>query len=440
MAIPPDQFSKTLESIKKQEGFETLTMIDSAGRILNEPEKPLESILGPRVYQKLIGQTADEGGFESLDKAGEGVLVSFLKIKDKLPMTMILTASTIGSHRAALLFMLKAGCTFLALISLSIILSIVFSNKLTSGVANLSEAMIRFGKGDLDVAVPVTQTHDEVADMVSVFARMKSQIKNLILELEDKARLEAEFLLAGDVQRRFMPADSFSSQALEFQGYYEPAKFAGGDWWYYFSTEDKFVFLIGDVTGHGINSAMMTGVARSAISLIAADYKNTSVALSQLNKVFCECSLGQLNMTCFIGALDLRTGELEYSNASHEFPFILPAKELDLRKTDFIIVSDAVGPRLGQDIHSGYVSSKLRVNPNEFLFVYSDGLVELDGESKDSTFGERNLLKTLGQQHKFSMSAHDLVSKVSDRVTEYRHSKDLQDDLSFFAIKWKGKI
>lgn len=436
---PPTKVAETLSEIRKQEGFETLLAMDSAGRLLNEPTRSLESILGSHIFQKLIGQTADEGGFEARNLGDQKTLVSFLKIKSEPPLTLLLTTPSEGGHRAALLFLLKAGCTFLALVSIAVIVSIVFSNKLTGGITALSGAMVRFGKGELDVVAPEIRTQDEVADMGRTFGQMRLQIKDLIVEREDKARLETEFQLAGDLQRRFLPTEKFALPELEFQGYFEPAKFAGGDWWFYFQTETQFIFMIGDVTGHGINSAMMTGVARSAMSLISTDFGGTAKAMAQLNRVFCESGRGELNMTCFLGALDLRSGLLEYTNASHEVPYVLPAIDRDLKKKDFGTLASQPGPRLGENLLSTYSSSTLELQPMDLLFVYSDGLVELEGTEEQGLFGDRNLLKILGTNHQAKISASALMEKINNRISEFRGDKDLRDDLSFFAIKWKGK-
>jgi len=436
--VPTDKISETISLLRKQEGFETLLAFDSAGRLLNEPNQSLEGILGSRIYQKLIGQTANEGGFESRNLADENTLVSFLKIKKEPPITLLLTASSRGGYRAALLFLLKGGCTFLALISVAVIISIIFSNKLTGGITALSNAMMEFGRGDLDVVAPKADTQDEVADMSKVFGKMRIQIKDLIIAREDKTRLETEFQLAGALQRRFLPAESFSLAELDFQGYFEPAKFAGGDWWFYFRTDTQFVFLIGDVTGHGLNSAMMTGVARSAISLISMDFGGTAKAMTQLNKVFCDSGRGELNMTCFMGALTMRSGLLEYTNASHEIPYLLPPKEHDLQKKDFTSLLSDPGPRLGEKLDSTYTSTKVSLRPMDLLFIYSDGLIELEGVEDNALFGDRNLLKILGKNHQAKTDAHSLIAKVKNRIVEYRGGKELRDDLSFFAIKWKG--
>lgn len=297
--------------------------------------------------------------------------------------------------------------------------------------------MLRFGQGELDVPVPEPEGQDEVASMTRTFRQMKSQIKNLMVERESKIRLEAEIQLAGQLQSRFFPPRSFQNKQVEFYGFFEPAQMAGGDWWFYFETPGYFHFLIGDVTGHGLNSAMMTGVARSAMSLIAAEYVSPADALKKLNQVFFESSMGEINSTCFMGSLNLATGLLQFASASHEVPYILPVQNSDLKKKDFKVMDCEQGSRLGQRRTATFTLSEAQMMAGEILFVYSDGLLDLHN-SAGETFGERNTLRTLGQNHLANIKTIDLINKVESKVSEYRKGTELNDDLSFFAVQWKG--
>jgi serine phosphatase RsbU (regulator of sigma subunit) len=59
--------------------------------------------------------------------------------------------------------------------------------------------------------------------------------------------------------------DVIDRGGIRLAGYFEPAAECGGDWWtVHDMPEDRVLIVIGDVTGHGISSAMITGVAKAA--------------------------------------------------------------------------------------------------------------------------------------------------------------------------------
>ena len=525
-----EKFLSGIQSLSKQEGFDSLLVIDTNGVIkqsnkANEIGKNISEVLGHTILNRLVSQTNEEGSFEERDFNGEKKLVSFLRIQpnflppadktivannaavavvepvtsttltieqkshkalttvvhvkskalpSKLPKKGAVTTTTLpptttttttsttlpvpspaevkpvqtplvlllqvdksGATRATLIFLLKSISTLVALVSLAVVVSIVFSNKLTFGIRSLSNSMLAFEKGDFDSPLPKLED-DEVGQMAKQFGSMREQIKKLILEQQEKAKIETEMRLAGSLQKRFFPTNQYQTNGVDLSAYFEPASDAGGDWWFYFQKEDLFIFVIGDVTGHGLNSAMITGVSRSAFSLIEQKYESTSESLRLLNKAIFDAAKGELMMTALVGCLNLKTGELKAANASHEVPFIIPAENGDLKKSQMKILDTEPGPRLGEKSDSTYQEISIQLEDNETLVLYSDGLTELK-DAKGENFGERRLIKVIGTDHYKELSSEEILTKIKTQALKHRMQTELADDLSFMIIK-KTKI
>ncbi len=71
------------------------------------------------------------------------------------------------------------------------------------------------------------------------------------------------------VQQMLVPAkDVIVRPFVRLAGHFHPASECGGDWWTAHDLPDqKVLTVIGDVTGHGIASAIITGAAKAACDL-----------------------------------------------------------------------------------------------------------------------------------------------------------------------------
>ncbi len=432
-----ENLKDSVEKLKKQEGFESFVVVTTTGKIWPDQNEDLSSVFGADAYQKLLGQTSSEGSFEVNDKQNKGVLFSFLRVNLKGidPLIFVMTSPVSLADRASLLFLFKALSAFIALICVAVLSSIIFSNRLTKNIKLLSVAMADFGQGNFTSQLPDDSSEDEVATMVRQFQAIRKQIQSLIFEKEEKTKIETEMNLAGNLQKSFFPEPYFKSSSVEFSGFFQPANHAGGDWWYYFLSEGKFVFLIGDVTGHGLNSAMLTGVARSAMSLISSVFVSPVDVLQKLNKVIYDTAQGKLMMTCVVGSLDISSGELTLANASHEVPFVIPATDKTLSKKDYTFLLSDPGPRLGQMPDATYKEISFKIEEKSALVFYSDGLVDTQNPAGEP-FSERALYKLIGKDHKSQNSSQEILEKMRRFILDYKSTAELVDDLSFFVVKY----
>jgi sigma-B regulation protein RsbU (phosphoserine phosphatase) len=188
-----------------------------------------------------------------------------------------------------------------------------------------------------------------------------------------------------------------------------------------------------------VHSALLTSACRAAFAIIAKNFTSTQEAMRLLNECVYETVQGSMNMTCVIAALDITTGHLTYTNASHEAPVIMPNKNGTLKKADFVFLPEIHGPRLGQQSPCSYKYSEVQLLPNQHLLFYSDGLLDVVNREGEK-LGERKLLKYLGENYQGSLAVDNEKHKLLNQIGDYRSNQFLEDDLSFFFMKWNPNV
>ena len=100
---------------------------------------------------------------------------------------------------------------------------------------------------------------------------------------------------------------------------YLPVYYIGGDYTKFnFLEKDKLIFIITDVTGHGVPAALLVNRIHSEYERLAKEGYSPGELLRELNK-FIEEDFGSSGMylSAFCGLLDFKKMKLTYSNYGH---------------------------------------------------------------------------------------------------------------------------
>ncbi|GAA3649749.1 hypothetical protein GCM10022237_06850 [Nocardioides ginsengisoli] len=153
----------------------------------------------------------------------------------------------------------------------------------------------------------------------------------------------------------------------------------GGDWYSVIGFgDDRFAFVVGDVSGHGIDTVAEMARARFTVRAYLVDGDSPQVALEKCSHQFDITTDGHM-VTVVAGVGDLCTGELVLASAGHPPPLLLSADG----STEFVPV-EAGGP-LGVG-PSTYQATTVTLAPGATLLCYTDGLVERRAEDIDAGF------------------------------------------------------
>src|SRR5690606_22171795 len=119
-------------------------------------------------------------------------------------------------------------------------------------------------------------------------------------------------------------------------------------------------------------------------------------ALEILNKAIHETAKSRILMTFFLAAIDQKTGEMIYANASHESPYIVRARKdgKPISKKDLEPLVEANGPRLGDKRSSVYKESKTQLLKGDTIVFYTDGIIDVKNPA-GKVWGERGFIKSI---------------------------------------------
>ena len=209
--------------------------------------------------------------------------------------------------------------------------------------------------------------------------------------------------------------------------------------------DSKMIILIGDATGHGVPSALITAAAQSCCSTLESIKKdhpdfelNPGMILSKLNNAIFRASRGTVKMTFFCGILDLDSGRFTYANASHEMPLVCHANQQDLdaprSKKDIAVCTGKTGFILGNEAHSEYEEHEITLLPGESIVMYTDGLVECKN-SENQMYGKGRLLRNIFKNAQSdAQGIRDILIKDA---SEYFGQRVRDDDVTLVVLKHK---
>ena len=257
---------------------------------------------------------------------------------------------------------------------------------------------------------------------------------NLLRERSmEKATLmmEGELGVAREIQMSLVPK-TFPPvpEREEFSLYasLEPAREVGGDLFdFYFVGENRFFFMIGDVSGKGVPAALFMAVTRS---FMKAAMQSTDEALgrivSNVNTMLCEGNDASMFVTAFCGVLDVLTGEITYINAGHNPPAIVKA---DGSVAFFKVVANLP---LGAMDDMEYAEGNLHLEEGDTLVLYTDGVTEATNRQK-GFFTEEAFLKVLESAR--GESVRGIVDKTLTAVHQFAAGSPPADDVTLLVLR-----
>jgi len=311
-----------------------------------------------------------------------------------------------------------------------VVLTTLQSLGISRPIRALARQADQIAGGDLHASVEV-KSNDEIGLLGDRFNYMSHQVLALMEEVKTKAAVEREVEVARALQSTLVPASAtVEIGGMQLAGFFKPAAKCGGDWWSYYEVVDgKLLVLIGDVTGHGLPSAMITAVVKGAasnmISVTGGKFMVRDL-LAELHGAVLQTARGRYAMTCFASVYDPRRRRLIYANAGHTFPCLYQPRTGDCR---WLAVR---GSLLGDEVQSDYEIRETEVDPNDMLVWYTDGVVE--GQSNEGEpFGYKRLLTSI--QHHVHLTSDRARDGIIDDIYTFYGDTPQEDDITLVVGK-----
>ena len=247
-----------------------------------------------------------------------------------------------------------------------------------------------------------------------------------------RAQAAKELKMAKDIQLAALPNvfPPFPDETrFDIWASMETAKEVGGDFYdFYFTGQDRVLFLVADVSGKGVPAAMFMMRAKTLIKSIAQTGKPLAHVFEEANDALCEGNSSNMFVTVWAGEINTRTGLVTYVNAGHNPPVLRRGGKSEYLKSQPSLV-------LGAMSGVSYRVYELSLAPGDAIYLYTDGITEQPNATGE-LYGEKRLLKALAGT---TARGKAVLGAVLADMRRHGAGAEQADDCTQLLIRYRGQ-
>ena len=256
-------------------------------------------------------------------------------------------------------------------------------------------------------------------------------IKTMQQEHTQLESIKGDLAVACEIQQAILPRifPPFPEEAtnMDIAASMNAAKDVGGDFYDFFRIDDDHIgFVIADVSGKGVPAAIFMAVSRTLIRATGIRGVSPSECISYSNSLLANESANSMFVTVFYGIYNIHTGEVTYTNAGHNPPYLIKAdgsiKVFPLSKNIVAGVFDDYE----------YTEDTIRLEKGDALLLYTDGVTEAVNTALEE-YGESRLEQQLSQLTQ--AGCQQIIDTVKADVKAFAGEAEQSDDITLLALK-----
>lgn len=260
---------------------------------------------------------------------------------------------------------------------------------------------------------------------------VKAIIEIVYLKQIKKQKIDNTFLrkdleLASKMQRLLIPQNLFNNDQFEVSGLYKPHHQVGGDFYdVYPINEYEIGFCIGDISGKGVNAAIVMANYQALAKSILVSENNLEPVVRRINDKMYQLTEGEKYLTVFIGVYNIRDRRLVYANCGHLPIACYSENEFEwLEKGTTIIGAFSKLPFL--EIGEKKITQKTK------LLLITDGALNLNYDHEP--FLSNSELKYILQNECANLSTQETIAFFEKGIQSIDVEEDMKDDISILSI------
>jgi len=259
---------------------------------------------------------------------------------------------------------------------------------------------------------------------------LKSQAEDAErVEAGERKKLEDEISSAREIQESLLPATLPKFDGLDIAARYQACLAIGGDYYDFLQLDPaRLLFVIADVQGHGVSSAMvMSNLQGTLRNLMHGPHANSPAAIvAALNDALLEATRGERLVTLFLSILDVSTREMVYVNAGHVRPLLFRRGESEVTSLG------EGGFLLGVFPGSEYEQASIILKSGDVFLAMTDGITEAMNAAKEefSVARVEDVVRAI-----LGRGAEEIIDDVYRSVAEFERGGHHEDDKVIVVIK-----
>jgi sigma-B regulation protein RsbU (phosphoserine phosphatase) len=257
-----------------------------------------------------------------------------------------------------------------------------------------------------------------------------------IIKIQNEA-MKRDLESARRMQIGLLPKKFPTLRNLNIDVMYHPCDKIGGDFYDIFNLDEAHVgFYIADVSGHGVSASMVTFFVKELIDSIKKiifqngnyEFSSPETIMEKVNLKILEEDFSGLYVTLFYAILNIKTGEMAYSNAGHiAYPVIYRSseKEVSILKTKSMA--------LGWFDYADYERETVVLNAGDKLFLYTDGIT--DSKNLNGDIYGVDKFSAVVKEHGYKKLSV-LSFRILKELRMFQRKKELEDDITLLGMEY----
>jgi len=253
----------------------------------------------------------------------------------------------------------------------------------------------------------------------------------LVLEVADRVVMKRDLQIAREIQMWLLPVNPPPVPGLEIAFATRPANTVAGDYYDVFprthaqGANQTYLLAVADVAGKSIPAALLMATFQASLKTLSATACPLRDLVERMNDYVCTNSQSGLRFTtAFLGEFDPQSRALTYINAGHNAPVLR-------RSSGTIERLDMGGLPLGIQEGSAYQTGSTRIERNDWLVIFTDGVIEAVNHRSEE-YGEHRLLWVLN--HGLGNPPAQLLSRIMADLDFFVGTTPQHDDITCMLL------
>lgn len=244
-----------------------------------------------------------------------------------------------------------------------------------------------------------------------------------------RRQTDQELELARTIQKTFLPDHLPDIPGYKLAVEWKTARKVGGDFYDIFPVDDdKFGFLVADVSDKGLPASLYMTVARTLLRSQSRYNTSPAVVLEQVNHILQLDSTQAFYVTLVYAVLEPKSGKITYAIAGHNPPYVIDNashKAIHLPKPNGSIAIGLLEAIKLED-------RSLQLKEGQSFFLFTDGISEPMNE-EGTEFGQSRLTEVLAENS--DKNPEELIEKLLTELGNFKASGSLEDDCTILILK-----
>jgi len=241
---------------------------------------------------------------------------------------------------------------------------------------------------------------------------------------------------AREIVEKMLPAEVPRIEGCDMYCLYRPTESVGGDFYDYLRlSSGEVAFLMGDVSGHGLEAALIMTMVKKSLKLHAQHHRSPAEVLRRTNLDITTDLDARTFVSASYALIDARTATLTFARAGHNYPILFnPRRSPPVRQLE--TKGMALGMYRGGLFDKIIREMEIALRPGDVFLLYTDGLTEARNRANES-YGLERLEAAIACTHG-DLSSQALAGVLFDDARRFADGAPQDDDIAILCLTWQG--